>query len=115
MYRVGGGYSRNLRHANGASDHMDMDMDTEMGPSSSKRRLMKQIFEHDVISFLPYREVISKEEFTYSGFMIDDERVIGMSVSAFNFTSKFQDDFHVVIIFVPSNIFSLFSIDSSVW
>jgi len=41
------------------------------------------VFKRDVESCLPYREVITKEEFPYSGFMIDDERIIGLSATAF--------------------------------
>lgn len=42
------------------------------------------VFEKDVVSYLPYREVTTKAEFPYSGFMIDDQRVIGLSVSIFH-------------------------------
>lgn len=40
------------------------------------------LFVRDVESRLPYREVTRKEDFAYSGFMIDDERIVGLSVSA---------------------------------
>lgn len=38
------------------------------------------IFRSVVVSYLPYHEVTSCEEFPYTGFMIDDERIIGLSV-----------------------------------
>ena len=40
----------------------------------------RAVFAEDVVSMLAYREVTTKNEFPYSGFMIDDECVVGLSV-----------------------------------
>ena len=54
--------------------------DMGVGSSHSERN-RKRVFEQDIVTYLPYREVTTKEEFNFSGFLIDDERVVGMSVS----------------------------------
>lgn len=38
------------------------------------------VFEDDVVTSLPYLASTRSENFHYSGFMIDDERIIGMKV-----------------------------------
>ena len=38
------------------------------------------VFEDDVVTSLPYLASTRSETFHYSGFMIDDERIIGMKV-----------------------------------
>ncbi|KLO10377.1 hypothetical protein SCHPADRAFT_832626 [Schizopora paradoxa] len=42
------------------------------------------VFKKPVKSSLPYREVITKAALPYSGFMIDDERIIGLQSLAFS-------------------------------
>lgn len=38
------------------------------------------VFESPILSCLPYREVLRNEELDYTGFLIDEERIIGMTV-----------------------------------
>lgn len=40
------------------------------------------IFQNDVVTYLPYALLVRTGDFEYSGFMIDDERIVGMKVSA---------------------------------
>ena len=41
----------------------------------------EDLFEIDIVSELPYREVVADTKEIYSGFMIDDERILGLIVS----------------------------------
>lgn len=48
--------------------------------TTSSRVQANTVFEDDVITSLPYLESRRYDKFQYSGFMIDDERIIGMKV-----------------------------------
>lgn len=47
------------------------------GPSTVPRG---RVFVHDIVTSLPYMESSRAGSFNYSGFLIDDERIIGMKV-----------------------------------
>jgi len=38
------------------------------------------VFEEDVLSFLPYVEIVTQREYHYEGVMIDEERILGLKV-----------------------------------
>jgi hypothetical protein len=44
------------------------------------------IFEHDITTSLPYRMLSTTALFDYSGFMIDEERLIGLKVSSASYS-----------------------------
>lgn len=49
--------------------------------SDSTRIPAENIFREDVVTSLPYSKSTRGGKFNYSGFMIDDERIVGMKVS----------------------------------
>ena len=40
----------------------------------------RTIFKEDVLSFLPYVEIVTQREYHYEGVMIDEERILGLKV-----------------------------------
>lgn len=77
--------TRPASHCSGSTVTHDVDYTVHTEPSEISA---SGVFVNDVISKLPYTHTVRKDLCAvYSGFMIDDERIVGLKVSGYRFCS----------------------------